>query len=107
MSLRFYNSLTNQIEEFKPIKNGEVTIYVCGPTVYDDAHLGHARSSIVFDLLRRTFMALGYKVLFVKNFTDIDDKIINKCTDFILQKSDIPQNKQLIGGVNMALIKCP
>ena len=64
--------------KFKPIKENEVRIYVCGPTVYDDAHLGHARSSISFDLLRRTLEMLGYKVTFVKNFTDIDDKIINK-----------------------------
>ena len=64
--------------KFEPIKDNEVRIYVCGPTVYDDAHLGHARSSISFDLLRRVLEALGYKVTFVKNFTDIDDKIINK-----------------------------
>ena len=64
--------------KFEPIKENEVRIYVCGPTVYDDAHLGHARSSISFDLLRRTLEILGYKVIFVKNFTDIDDKIINK-----------------------------
>ena len=64
--------------KFEPIKEGFVSIYVCGPTVYDDAHLGHARSSIVFDLLRRVLMEIGYKVTFVKNFTDIDDKIINK-----------------------------
>ncbi len=63
---------------FEPILENRVSIYVCGPTVYDDAHLGHARSSIVFDLLRRTLKELGYKVTFVKNFTDIDDKIINK-----------------------------
>ncbi len=63
---------------FKPINEKKVYIYVCGPTVYDDAHLGHARSSIVFDLLRRVLRELGYELTFVKNFTDIDDKIINK-----------------------------
>lgn len=63
---------------FEPIKENEVKIYVCGPTVYDDAHLGHARSALAFDLLRRVYIALGYKVTFVKNFTDIDDKIIIK-----------------------------
>ena len=73
-----YNSQTKQKEKFEPIKNNDVKIYVCGPTVYDDAHLGHARSSISFDLLRRTLQANGYNVTFVKNFTDIDDKIINK-----------------------------
>ena len=73
-----YDSHLKEKVKFKPIKDNEVRIYVCGPTVYDDAHLGHARSSISFDLLRRTLEALGYKVTFVKNFTDIDDKIINK-----------------------------
>jgi cysteinyl-tRNA synthetase len=67
--------------EFKPLREGEVRIYVCGPTVYDDAHLGHARSSITFDLLRRVLEEEGYRVKFVKNFTDIDDKIIKKVNE--------------------------
>ena len=73
-----YDSTQKKKVPFEPIKTGEATIYVCGPTVYDDAHLGHARSAIAFDLLRRTLEALNYKVTFVKNFTDIDDKIIAK-----------------------------
>ncbi|WP_456469911.1 cysteine--tRNA ligase [Caminibacter sp.] len=73
-----YDSHKREKVKFEPIKKDEVRIYVCGPTVYDDAHLGHARSSISFDLLRRTLETLGYKVTFVKNFTDIDDKIIKK-----------------------------
>ncbi len=76
-----YDSHQRKKVEFKPIKENEVKIYVCGPTVYDDAHLGHARSSISFDLLRRTLETLGYKVTFVKNFTDIDDKIIKKMNE--------------------------
>ncbi len=76
--MKIFDSHLRKKVVFKPIKEDEVRIYVCGPTVYDDAHLGHARSSISFDLLRRTLEALGYKVTFVKNFTDIDDKIINK-----------------------------
>jgi len=76
--MHIYNSHTKQKEKFIPIKNNDIKIYVCGPTVYDDAHLGHARSSISFDLLRRTLEANKYNVTFVKNFTDIDDKIINK-----------------------------
>lgn len=76
--MKIYDSHLKQKVDFKPIKDDEVRIYVCGPTVYDDAHLGHARSSISFDLLRRALKAIGYKVTFVKNFTDIDDKIINK-----------------------------
>ncbi|MDD3344152.1 MAG: cysteine--tRNA ligase [Sulfurospirillaceae bacterium] len=73
-----YDSVQKKKVLFEPIVENEVKIYVCGPTVYDDAHLGHARSSIAFDLLRRVLVALGYNVTFVKNFTDIDDKIINK-----------------------------
>ena len=73
-----FDSSKKQKLLFEPIVKDKVSVYVCGPTVYDDAHLGHARSSIVFDLLRRTLIELGYKVTFVKNFTDIDDKIINK-----------------------------
>ena len=73
-----YNSKTRQKEKFIPIEGNKVKIYVCGPTVYDDAHLGHARSSIAFDLLRRVLIANGYDVTFVKNYTDIDDKILNK-----------------------------
>ena len=73
-----YNTLTKKREKFIPLEKDRVKIYVCGPTVYDDAHLGHARSAIVFDLLRRVLLQLGYSVEFVKNFTDIDDKIINK-----------------------------
>ena len=76
-----YDSHLKKKVKFEPIKEGQVSVYVCGPTVYDDAHLGHARSSIVFDLLRRVLIELGYKVTFVKNFTDIDDKIINKMKD--------------------------
>ncbi|EAI4414906.1 cysteine--tRNA ligase [Campylobacter fetus] len=73
-----YDSILKQKVEFKPIREDEANIYVCGPTVYDDAHLGHAKSSISFDLLRRTLKSLGYKVKFIKNFTDIDDKILKK-----------------------------
>jgi len=76
-----YNSHTKQKEKFEPIKDNDVKIYVCGPTVYDDAHLGHARSSISFDLLRRCLEKNNYNVTFVKNFTDIDDKIIKKMNE--------------------------
>ncbi len=76
--MKIYDSSKKKELLFEPIKDKEVRIYACGPTVYDDAHLGHARSSIAFDLLRRTLLALGYRVTFMKNFTDIDDKIIKK-----------------------------
>lgn len=76
--IRLYNSKTLQLEEFKPIKEGQVSMYVCGPTVYNYAHIGNARPMIVFDVLKRMFEAAGYKVTYVSNFTDVDDKIINK-----------------------------
>ena len=74
--MKLFNTLTNKKEEFKPIREGEVSIYVCGPTVYNYVHIGNTRPMIVFDILRRTFEYLGYKVIFVSNFTDVDDKII-------------------------------
>ena len=76
--MKIFNTLTNKKEEFKPLREGEVSIYVCGPTVYNHAHIGNTRPLIVFDVLRRTFEYLNYKVTFVSNFTDVDDKIINK-----------------------------
>ena len=76
--MHIYDSVQKTKLPFEPIRQGEASIYVCGPTVYDDAHLGHARSSLAFDLLRRTLTALNYKVTMAKNFTDIDDKIIKK-----------------------------
>ncbi len=80
--MHIYNTQTRSKEPFEPLQEGVVRIYVCGPTVYNEAHLGHARSALAFDLLRRTLMMLGFRVIFVKNFTDIDDKILQK-----LQKS--------------------
>ncbi|AWD32296.1 Cysteine--tRNA ligase [Candidatus Kinetoplastibacterium sorsogonicusi] len=76
--LRIYNTLTNKKEIFKPITPGFVKMYVCGMTVYDYCHLGHARVMIVFDIIYRWFKILGLKVSYVRNITDIDDKIINK-----------------------------
>lgn len=76
--LKLYNTLTRKIETFKPKKDKQVGIYVCGPTVYGPSHLGHARTYIVFDILHRYLKFLGYKVKFVSNITDIHDDIINK-----------------------------
>ena len=78
MSLKLYNSATRKKEVFKPIKDGKVGLYVCGVTVYDLCHIGHARSAIVFDVLVRYLRAKGYEVTYVRNFTDIDDKIIQR-----------------------------
>lgn len=79
--MKIYNTLTRKKEEFKPINKGQVLIYVCGPTVYNYIHIGNARPMIVFDTLRRYLLYIGYDVRFVSNFTDIDDKIINKAKD--------------------------
>ncbi len=76
--MQIFDSVKKSKVTFEPINKGKVSIYVCGPTVYDNAHLGHARSALSFDLLRRILEVLGYEVTFAKNFTDIDDKIIKK-----------------------------
>ena len=76
--MKLYNTLSGKKEDFIPVTPGQVKMYVCGITVYDNCHIGHARSAIVFDIMRRYLSYRGYKVTFVKNFTDIDDKIINR-----------------------------
>jgi len=78
MMLRINNSLTGKKEPFSPHVPGKVKMYVCGMTVYDNCHLGHARSAIVFDVIRRTFEYNGFEVKYVKNYTDVDDKIIER-----------------------------
>ncbi|MDD6255716.1 MAG: cysteine--tRNA ligase [Eubacteriales bacterium] len=79
--MKLYNTMTRQKEEFVPLKDGNVSMYVCGPTVYNYIHIGNARPFVVFDTLRRYFEYLGYKVTYVQNFTDVDDKIINKAAE--------------------------
>lgn len=86
MSLKIHNSLTKQKEVFEPLKAGEVSMYVCGPTVYDEPHIGHLRSAYVFDVMRRYLEYSGYKVKFVRNVTDVDDKIIDKARE---EKGDL------------------
>jgi cysteinyl-tRNA synthetase len=78
MTLRIYNTLSRKTETFVPLRPGEVSMYVCGPTVYDNAHIGHAMSSLVFDIVRRYLIYRGYTVRHAMNYTDVDDKIINK-----------------------------
>jgi len=79
--LKIYNTLTGKKEEFRPIKEGEVGMYACGVTVYDHSHLGHARGAVVFDVVVNYMRFRGYKVRYVRNFTDIDDKIINRANE--------------------------
>jgi len=81
MTIRLYNTASRKKEEFKPINPGRVGIYVCGVTVYDLCHIGHARSVIVFDVLVRYLRARGYEVTYVRNFTDVDDKIIERANN--------------------------
>ena len=81
MGLKVYNTLNGRKEDFIPLKEGKVGMYVCGPTVYDTSHIGHARSVVVFDILFRWFERLGYAVTYVRNFTDVDDKIIKKSNE--------------------------
>ncbi len=81
MSLRIYNTLTRAVSEFTPFEPGHVRMYVCGMTVYDLCHLGHARSMIAFDVVQRWLRASGLKVTYVRNITDIDDKIIQRALD--------------------------
>ena len=78
MGIKVFNTLTEKKEEFVPLEGKTVRMYVCGPTVYDHAHIGHARSAVVFDVIRRWLEYRGYKVIYVRNYTDIDDKIIKR-----------------------------
>lgn len=86
--MRIFNTLTREKDEFKPITEGEVKIYACGPTVYNYIHIGNARPLCVFDVLRRYFEWRGYKVSFVQNFTDIDDKLIKRANE---ESSTVPE----------------
>jgi cysteinyl-tRNA synthetase len=81
MGLVVYNTLTRRKEPFEPLEPPKVRMYVCGPTVYDQPHLGHARAAVSFDVIRRTLIALGYDVLYVMNITDVDDKIITRANE--------------------------
>ena len=79
--MKLYNSYTQQIEDFKSMEEGKVSMYVCGPTVYNDPHIGNARPIVVFDTLYKTLEALGYDVTYASNYTDVDDKIIAKAIE--------------------------
>ena len=79
--MKIFNTMTRKKEEFIPLNEGEVKMYVCGPTVYNFFHIGNARTFVVFDAVRRYFEYRGYKVKFVQNFTDIDDKMIKRANE--------------------------
>jgi len=81
MTLRIYNTLSRELEAFAPLEPGHVRMYVCGMTVYDYCHLGHARSMVAFDVVQRWLRASGLRVTYVRNVTDIDDKIIRRAVE--------------------------
>ncbi len=106
MSLRIYNTLTRKKEEFTTLEPGLVRMYVCGPTVYATAHIGHAMSALVFDIIRRYLEFSGYSVNFVVNYTDVDDKIINKANQlgqdpFTLAQKYIDDYRADLKGLNV------
>ena len=76
--MKIYDTLRAKKVDFEPLNKGKVGIYVCGPTVYDSAHLGHGRSAVSFDVIRKYFIYRGFEVTYVSNYTDIDDKMINR-----------------------------
>src|SRR3990170_137213 len=86
MTLHIYNTLTRKIEDFKPLVAGKVTMYVCGLTVYGGAHVGHGMSSLVFDIVRRYLIYRGFEVRHAMNYTDVDDKIIQRAN----QEGEVP-----------------
>ena len=90
--MKFYNTLTNKLEEFIPVEEKKVKMYVCGPTVYNYIHIGNARPIVVFDILARYFKYKGYKVEYVQNFTDIDDKMITKAKSAVSNKDGVALN---------------
>ena len=104
MTLRFYNSLTNQKEDFMPIREGEVSMYVCGMTVYDNCHLGHARAMIAFDILFKYLENQGYKVKFVRNITDIEWNDISESAPAILAMISMPLTYSISNGIALAFI---
>jgi len=91
MTLRLTDTRTGEKRPFEPIEPGVVRMYVCGPTVYDDAHIGHAMSAIVFDVLRRYLEYLGYRVIHAQNFTDVDDKIIQRAATLGIEPRELAE----------------
>ena len=89
--MKVFNTLTKKKEEFVPLEEGKVRMYVCGPTVYNYIHIGNARPMIVFDTVRRYFEYKGYDVNYVSNFTDVDDKIIKKAIEEQVSAQEISQ----------------
>jgi cysteinyl-tRNA synthetase len=93
--IRLFNTLTGNKEDLVPIEDKKIGIYVCGPTVYDSPHLGHARAAVMFDVMTRFLKLIGYDVTYVRNYTDVDDKIINKSTETGIRWSPLVSGLQI------------
>jgi cysteinyl-tRNA synthetase len=106
MTLRLYDTLSRTLTDFKPIVEGRVGLYVCGPTVYDHAHIGHARASIAFDILVRRLIAKGFVVNYVRNFTDVDDKIILRARDKGLDWKEMAESYIQSFNEDMTALNC-
>lgn len=89
MSLRVYNTMSGRKEVFEPLQPGKVGMYVCGVTVYDYCHIGHARANVVFDVIYRYLQFIGYDVTYVRNYTDVDDKIIKRANERGITSDDL------------------
>ena len=106
MGQKIYNTLTRKIEDFKTVEPNKVRMYVCGPTVYNKAHIGHAMSALVFDIIRRYLEYRGYEVKHAMNFTDVDDKIIKRANElgmdpFALGQQYIDEYRQHLADLNI------
>ncbi|MDX8396782.1 MAG: cysteine--tRNA ligase [Mariprofundaceae bacterium] len=106
MSLQCYNSLSGQKEAFKPLQEGKVGMYVCGVTVYDYCHVGHARVMVAFDVVYRWLQALGYQVNYVRNFTDVDDKIIARAAELNMDIQALTDEMIAAFHTNMDALGC-
>jgi len=89
--VKIFNTLSGKKEEFKPIESNMIRMYICGMTVYDDTHIGHARTFLSFDLIVRYLRSVDYEVLYVRNITDVDDKIISRANELNLSPSELTQ----------------
>ena len=107
MGLRIYNTLTRQKEPFAPLVPGQVSMYVCGITPYDVSHIGHARSALVFDVVARYLEYARYRVTFVKNYTDVDDKIIARANQLKVPIRELTERHIQAYEADMAKLGAP
>ena len=104
--MKIFNTISGKLEEFKPMKEGQIKMYVCGPTVYNYAHIGNMLPPLVFDMVYRYFKYLGYNVIYVSNFTDVDDKIINAAIENNCSEKEITEKFIKIYLDNMKDLNC-